>query len=115
MVVSKRTLASLLAVGILAVALASVGRAQAAPGAAPGCAAATQEQAKLLAGQFYRQGQYQRAGECYQAAGDLADANEAFVKAIPANSDAARRELHRQGQVAKTLFTNLQQHFRSSH
>lgn len=109
----KRVSASVVAIGIMAVAIASVGRSEAAPGDVPGCAAATPEQAKLMADQLYRQGEYQRAGDCYQAAGDLADANEAFVKAVPANSAAAKRELQRQGHAAKTVFTNLQQAFRS--
>ena len=46
---------------------------------------------------------------------DLANANEAFVKAVPANSDATARDLQRQGQIAKTLFSGVQQAFRSNH
>jgi hypothetical protein len=111
---SKISLASIVTLGLLATAIAPVGRADPAPGA-PGCAAATPEQAKSLADQLYRQGQYQRAGECYQAAGDLPDANEAFVKAVPANSDATAKDMQRQGQIAKTLFTGVQQAFRSNH
>jgi len=113
---SKRLLASIVILGILATAIARVGRA-ADPTlrGTPDCAAATPEQAKSLADQLYRQGQYQRAGECYQTAGDLADANEAFVKAVPANSDATAKDLQRQGQIAKTLFTGVQQAFRSNH
>jgi hypothetical protein len=112
---SKRLWASMVTLGILAVAIAPIGRADPALASAPGCAAATAEQAKSLADELYRQGQYQRAGECYQAAGDLADANEAFVKAIRPNSDAAAKDLQRQGQTAKTLFTSVQAAFRSNH
>jgi hypothetical protein len=112
---SRRLLASILTVGILAVAIAPVGRTDPTAGGTPGCAAATPEQAKSLADQLYRRGQYQRAGECYQAAGDLSDANEAFVKAVPANSDATAKDLQRQSQSAKTLFTSVQQAFRSNH
>jgi hypothetical protein len=112
---SKRSLASIVTLGILAVAIAPVGRSEPTPGDAPGCAVATPEQAKWLADQLYRQGQYQRAGDCYQAAGDLTDANEAFVRAVPANGDATMRDVKRQGQIAKTLFTSLQQAFRSNH
>jgi hypothetical protein len=106
-------LANIVAVGFLAVTVASVGRAGPAAGDSASCAAATQEQAKWLADELYRQGQYQRAGDCYQAAGDLPDANEAFVKAIKAKSDTAGKELHRQSEIAKTLFTGVRQAFRS--
>jgi hypothetical protein len=112
---SRRFLASIVTLGILAVAIAPVGRADPASAGTPGCVTATTEQAKSLADQLYRQGQYQRAGECYQVAGDLADANEAFVKAVPANSDATAKDLQRQAQTAKTLFTGVQQAFRSNH
>ena len=110
---SRRLLASIVTLGALSMAIAPVGRTEPTP--ATGCAAATPEQAKWLADQLYRQGQYQRAGDCYQAAGDPADANEAFVKAAQAKSDATAKDVQRQGQVAKTLFTGVQQAFRSNH
>src|SRR5579863_6655713 len=106
---SNRWLASVVTLGILAVAIAPVGRAEPMPGDASSCAAVTPEQAKWLADQLYRQGQYQRAGDCYQAAGDLADANEAFVKAVQGNGDATAKDVKRQSQIAKTLFTSVQQ------
>ena len=112
---SKRLLASIVMLGVLAVAIAPVGRAEPTPENARGCAAATPEQAKWLADQLYRQAQYERAGDCYQAAGDLADANEAFVKAVEANSAAIAKDLKHQGQIAKTLFTGVQRAFQSNH
>ena len=112
---SKRLLASIVTLGILAVAIAPVGRTEPTLGDASGCAAATPQQAKWLAHQLSLQGQYQRAGACYQAAGDLADANEAFVRAVQAKSDATAKDLQRQGQTAKTLFTGVGQAFRSNH
>jgi hypothetical protein len=113
---SKRLLASIVTLGVLTVAIAPVGRAeQPTPDNARGCVAGTPEQAKWLADRLYRQAQYERAGDCYQAAGDLADANEAFVKAIEANSDATAKDLKHQGQVAKTLFIGMQRAFRSNH
>jgi hypothetical protein len=112
---SNRLLASIVALGILAVTIAPAGRTEPAPGDVSGCAAATPEQAKWLADELYRQGQYQRAGDCYQAAGDMADANEAFVKAVKAKSDATAKDAQRQGQTAKTLFSGVQQAFRSNH
>jgi tetratricopeptide (TPR) repeat protein len=110
---NQRSLANIVALGFLTVAVASVGRAEPAPGNIPSCAAATPEQAKWLADELYRQGQYQRAGDCYQAAGDLSDANEAFVKAIRAKSETAAKDFHRQSDIAKTLFTGVGQAFRS--
>jgi hypothetical protein len=105
---SRRLMASIVSLGILAAA-------DPAAGSAPGCAAATAEQAKLLADELYRRGDYQRAGECYRAAGDLVDANEAFVKAVRPNSDATAKDLEHQGQIAKALFTGVQQAFRANH
>jgi hypothetical protein len=112
---SNGWLASMVTLGILAVTIAPVGRTDPTPGDAAGCAAVTPPQAKWLADQLYRQGQYQRSGDCYQAAGDLAAANEAFVKAVPVNSNATAKDVKRQSQIAKTLFTGVQQAFRSNH
>jgi hypothetical protein len=112
---SNRWLTSMVTLVILAVAIAPVGRTDPAPEDAAVCAAVTPEQAKWLADQLYRQRQYQRAGDCYQAAGNLADANEAFVKAVPANSDTTAKDIKRQSQIAKTLFRGVQQAFRSNH
>ena len=111
----KRLLASIVTLGILAIAIAPVGRTEPTLGDASGCAAATPQQAKWLAHQLSLQGQYQRAGACYQAAGDLADANEAFVKAVQAKSDATAKDLQRQGHIAKMLFTGVQRAVRSNH
>ena len=113
---SERLLASIVTVGVLAVAIAPVGRAeQPTPENARSCIAGTSEQAKRLADRLYRQAQYERAGDCYQAAGDLADANEAFVKAVEANSGAIAKDLKHQGQIAKTLFSGVRRAFQSNH
>jgi hypothetical protein len=105
----------MIAAGILAIAIASVGWADPSEAEELRCPAATPEQARWIADQLYRQGEYQRAGGCYQSAGDLADANEAFVKAVPAKSGAAAKDLKHQSQKAKALFTGLQQAFRANH
>jgi hypothetical protein len=101
--------------GILTAAIAPALQADPAPEAAPSCTTSTPEEAKSLADQLYRAGQYQRAGVCYQAAGDLADANESFTKAVPAASEATAKDLKHQAETAKTLFTGVQQAFRSNH
>lgn len=112
---SQKTLASALALGAFIALAAPVGRADPEVQAPPGCADASADQAKSRADELYRQGLFQRAGECYEAAGDLPDANEAFAKAARPNGKTAARELEQQGQVAKTLFTSVQQAFRSGH
>jgi hypothetical protein len=99
---------------ILAAAISAVGRTEPS-GDVAGCAAATREEAKWLADELARQGRYRKAGECYQSAGDLADADKAFIKAAGAESDAAAGDLNRQSTAAKALFMKVQQAFRSSH
>jgi D-serine deaminase-like pyridoxal phosphate-dependent protein len=56
------------------------------------CAVSTPEQARSLADELYQQGAFQRAGECYQTAGDSERANLAFTKAVgPASAVTAQR------------------------
>jgi len=56
------------------------------------CTEAAPEHARSLADKASRDGAYQRAGECYLAAGEHALANEAFVKASAQMSgDTSRR------------------------
>jgi hypothetical protein len=86
------------------------------PPAAPhACAAASQPQAKSLADRLYEKGDYQGAGECYEAAGDMAHADRAFVKATGPKSEEAARDLRAQADSAKALFTRVGQAFRSNH
>ena len=56
------------------------------------CTEATPERARSLADKASQDGAYQRAGECYLAAGDHALANQAFVRASAQTSgDTSRR------------------------
>jgi hypothetical protein len=57
------------------------------------CVASTsQDEARSLGDTLYQQGAYQRAGECYQAAGESERANLAFTKAVgPASAVTAQR------------------------
>jgi hypothetical protein len=56
------------------------------------CNEATAERARSLADRASQDGAYQRAGECYLAAGEHALANQAFVKAsAQASGDTSRR------------------------
>jgi hypothetical protein len=73
------------------------------------------EQARWLADALFEQGAYQRAGECYEAAGDHALADKAFVKAVGPQSSTTARELAAQRDQAKALFKQLRQAFRAGH
>jgi hypothetical protein len=56
------------------------------------CNEATPERARWLADKASQDGAYQRAGECYLAAGEHALANQAFVRAsAQASGDTSRR------------------------
>ncbi len=79
------------------------------------CEAPTVEEAQSLADTLYASGDYRRAGQCYQAAGDLTHANLAFLKAAgPASEDTAHK-LKVQRDVARALFTSVAQSFESKH
>lgn len=79
------------------------------------CASASPQEARSLADQLYEQGDYQQAGACYQAAGDLAHANLAYLKAAGPTSEDTARELKSQRDAAKTLFSGVAQAFRGNH
>jgi hypothetical protein len=56
------------------------------------CTEATAERARWLADKAFQDGAYQRAGECYVAAGEHALANQAFAKAsAQASVDTSHR------------------------
>jgi dienelactone hydrolase len=78
-----RILIGLALMGLAATALADVpvGVAQTVVIVAPDCNEAGPEHARELADRAVREGAYQRAGECYLAAGQNALADQAFVKA----------------------------------
>jgi hypothetical protein len=80
-----------------------------------GCEVADTHQAETLADVLYEKQQYQRAGECYQVAGDLSRAQQAFLKAVGPNGEAAGRALKDQGDAAKALFAKVQRGFHSQH
>jgi len=71
------------------------------------CAVKIPEQARWLGSQLFEQGAYQRAGECYQAAGDLDLANQAFIKALKPESAATERRLVEQRDQAKALLRKV--------
>jgi hypothetical protein len=79
------------------------------------CAAATQEEARKLGDVLFEQGAYQRAGECYQAAGEYGLANRAFVKAVGPQSAAAASQLSEQRDQAKTMLRKFELAFHPEH
>lgn len=79
------------------------------------CEFTSAQQAESLADVLYEKQQYQRAGECYQVAGDQSRAQQAFLKAVGPNSEATGRALKGQGEAAKTLFVKVQKAFHSDH
>jgi hypothetical protein len=97
------------------VAFAPLALADSAPEEEPHCAAATTEQARSLADELLNQGVYQRAGECYQAAGEYGLANRAFVNAVEPESKMTARQLSDQRDQAKSLLRQVQQAFRIHH
>ena len=82
---------------------------------ATNCEVTGTQQAESLADTLYEKQQYQHAGECYQAAGDLSRAQQAFLKAVGPNSEAAGHALKDQGDAAKALFAKVQRGFHSQH
>jgi hypothetical protein len=87
---------------------ASRALADPAPALHEPCPASTQEQARWLGDVLFEQGAFQRAGECYQAAGDHALANRAFLKAVAPQSAATARQLSDQRDQAKALLRKVQ-------
>jgi hypothetical protein len=79
------------------------------------CEVARPQEAKSLADALYEKREYQRAGECYEAAGDPSRAQRAFVKAAGPKGDASARSLREQRDAAKAFLTHVQQAFRSDH
>lgn len=74
-------------------------------------AVSTPEQTRWLADALYQQGAYQRAAECYEAAGDHALANKAFLRAVSPQSSTTKRQLSEQRDQAKALFRQVQHAF----
>ena len=97
---------------MVAVRVASADPVPAAPRA---CEAASQQEAATLAERLFEQGEYQRAGVCYQAAGDMVHANLALLKAAGPESEDTARALRAQRDAAKALFARVANSFRSGH
>jgi len=105
-------------VGVLAWACLAATRmvlADPVPDESRRCDAANPQEARSLADVLYERQEYQRAGMCYQAAGDLSRAQLAFVKAVGPNSQATARAFKEQQNAAKSLLNQVQHAFRGDH
>lgn len=79
------------------------------------CQVASPQEAKSFADALYDKGEYQRAGECYQTAGNLARANIAFTRAVQPKGEVTGRALASQRDTAKSLIAGVQRAFRNNH
>src|SRR5215831_21082290 len=104
----------LIGLGLLLIT-ASVALADPVPEAHAPCAVTSHEEARTLGDNLYEQGAYQRAGECYQAAGEYGLANRAFVKAVGPQSQVTASQLSEQRDQAKTMLRKVQLAFQSKH
>ena len=95
--------------------LAATGLAIAGPAADEPhrCEAASPAEATALAERLYETRDYQRAGECYEAAGDFSRAQQAFLAAVGPNGEATARGLKEQHDTAKALLNKVRQAFHS--
>jgi hypothetical protein len=79
------------------------------------CPASSPEQARTLAAELFEQGAYERAGDCYQAAGESTLAHRAFIKAVGPASAATARQLSDQSEQAKMMLRRVQRAFHTDH
>jgi len=79
------------------------------------CPVTTEAQVRNMADSLFELGDYQSAGVCYQAAGENALANRAFMKALEPRSELTARQLSEQRDQANRLLRKVQLAFRSGH
>jgi hypothetical protein len=101
--------------GLACVAAAHLAIADPATGTPSACEVSSPREAGTLADKLFEKGEYQHAGACYQAAGDMVHANLAFLKAVGPDSEDTARALKTQRDAAKSLFGKVEDAFRSSH
>ena len=83
--------------------------------APPACPVTTVEQARSQADTLFEQGAYQGAGKCYEAAGEYAQANRAFMKAVEPRSAQTAHQLSEQRDQARTMLHKVELAFRPRH
>ena len=111
----RRALHSVRFLSLAGVAAAQLALADPAPQPQPTCPVASPQETQALADQLFERGEYQQAGACYQAAGDMVHANLAFLKAAGPRSEDTARALKAQQEAAKSLFARVGNAFHSNH
>ncbi len=86
-----------------------------APAPRQPCPAQSPDEAHWLADVLFAQKEYQQAGVCYEAAGDLQSANRAYFEAVAPQSAKSARQLTDNAQQAQALLRQVQGAFRSGH
>ena len=107
--------ASLIILALVGLAATHIALADPASEAAHACEVSGPREARQLADQLYERGEYQRAGECYDLAGDPLRAQRAYLKAAGPSTEASARRLKEQGNTASAIFGQVQQAFRGTH
>jgi hypothetical protein len=101
--------------GVAGIAAAQLALADPAPQAPLTCEASGAQEAGTLADRLFERGEYQHAGACYQAAGDMAHANLAFLKAAGPEGEDTARALKQQRDRARALFATVGRAVHSGH
>jgi hypothetical protein len=79
------------------------------------CQAAGPQEARVLADKLFEKGEYQHAGACYRAAGDIEHANLAFLKAVGPEGEDTARALRAQRDAAKSQLADIVHAYRTKH
>jgi len=111
----RRALVGLRLLGLAWLGASHLALADPAAGSMHACEATAPQEAKVLADALYEKGDFQRAGECYDAAGDSLRAQRAFLKAVGPSGEEAARGLREDREAAKALFAQAQRAFRNNH
>jgi hypothetical protein len=107
----------ILAVAVLLAALlaAPLVLADPSPTSSGSCQLASPRDSEALADKLFEQREYQRAGECYETAGNSSRAQLAYLKAVGPNGEAAARGLKEERGAAKHLAMRVAQAFHRDH
>lgn len=101
--------------GLACIASAQLAIADPAAAAPRTCEVPSAQEAAAQGDRLFEKGEYQHAGLCYQAAGDMVHANLAFLKAAAPQSEDTTRALKAQREAAKALFARVGNSLRSGH
>ena len=107
---------ALAAVGLLAANVLLANELADAPAeVALACEVQHPKEARSAADTLMKQGAYERAGQCYVAAGDYDSANRAFLKSARPAAVETGRVVVQQRDAARALLDKVKSAFRSNH